>query len=96
MSLDNIGGDLYTLLFHAVFWWIVFIIIEKLPKDYFEKKFGKQIERKEISDLDQDAIEEERRVGEHNNKLLVLLSNNNEQQSSYRGNDWFINSQIYF
>ena len=60
--MDNIGGDLYTLVFHAVFWWIIFIIIEKLPKDYFEKKFGKKIERREIPNLDQDVVDEETRV----------------------------------
>jgi hypothetical protein len=39
MEMANIGGDLYTLVFHAVFWWLVFIIIERTPKGYFEKLF---------------------------------------------------------
>lgn len=62
MALDNIGGDLYTLVFHAVFWWLVFILIERMPKEYYQKHFGKKIEKKFHQNLDQDVIEEEKRV----------------------------------
>lgn len=70
MEMANIGGDLYTLVFHAVFWWLVFIIIERTPKGYFEKLFQskkdleKQKNLEDPLDLDEDVVEEEKRVQE--------------------------------
>ena len=60
MDPDNIGGDIQTMIFHAIIWWFPFILIEKIPKGYFER--GITVPKKDRSDLDEDVIEEENRV----------------------------------
>jgi len=64
LKMANIGGDLATLIFHAFFWWFVFILIERTPKGYFEKFYSKNIEKKVIEDLDPDVVKEQKRVEE--------------------------------
>ena len=56
MDLDNIGGDIKTMIFHAIFWWFIFIIIERIPKGYFER--GITVPKTDRSDLDEDVLEE--------------------------------------
>lgn len=60
MEPDNIGGDISTIIFHAVFWWVIFIIIENIPKGYFDR--GITVTKKDRSDIDSDVVEEEMRV----------------------------------
>jgi hypothetical protein len=60
MLPENIGGDINTIIFHAIFWWFIFIIIERIPKGYFER--GVKITKRDRSDLDQDVQQEEIRV----------------------------------
>ena len=50
------------MMFHAIFWWFVFILIERIPKGYFER--GISVTKKDRSDLDDDVVEEEKRVSE--------------------------------
>lgn len=57
---DNIGGDIQTMIFHMVFWWVIFILIEQIPKGFFER--GVVVKKKDRSDLDCDVLEEETRV----------------------------------
>ena len=59
------------MIFHAVFWWFLFILIEKIPKGYFEK--GITIPKKDRSELDEDVIEEENRVSSNcqNSQICV-------------------------
>ena len=69
LTADNMGGDIYCILFHAVFWLIVVILIERSRNGAFEKTINmmscKRIPPAKSDDeilLDEDVYQEEKRV----------------------------------
>ncbi|CAI2385343.1 unnamed protein product [Moneuplotes crassus] len=70
LSFDAAGGDLILLIFHAFFWPIMLILIEKGFFDFLRKK-GKSIEEEEEI-LDNDVLKERNRVEETSESELAV------------------------
>lgn len=74
----SLGGDVMVLGFLAVFWTAVFIYAESQPDGAFEKMFSSKIgmptkKSDEELKLDQDVLQEEKRVQNESQNSLVRV-----------------------
>ena len=61
MYIENVGGDIYALIFHAIFWTVCFITFESISSRYWDSLCIKRTHIKPMT-TDEQVLEEERKV----------------------------------